>query len=246
MSFITRMGRAEPHTRTAGSWGILAKLSSRHRYGEGNVLLIATDAVQRLGVDEIEPALRGVRQQALNAGRAAGPGNGAVRVHLDRLMTLCPMSWEEAKGYVTWLKQMTGKDYRLLSEAEWEYAARAGNPGRWSFGDDETQFGDYAWFRGNSDGKTQPVAKKKPNAFGLYDMHGNVWQWVEDPYHGNYKGAPSDGSVWSQGVDASRRVLRGGSWSYGPVHLRSALRLGFTTVDRLDYVGFRVGRALTP
>jgi formylglycine-generating enzyme required for sulfatase activity len=91
------------------------------------------------------------------------------------------LSWEVAKGYVTWLKQMTGKDYRLLSEAEWEYAARAGNQGRWSFGDDEAQLDDYARFPENS--KTQPVAKKKPNAFGLYDMHGNVYQWVEDPYN---------------------------------------------------------------
>jgi hypothetical protein len=102
------------------------------------------------------------------------------------------VNWEDTKGYVTWLKRMTGKDYRLLSEAEWEYSARAGNRGRWSFGDDDSQLGDYAWFNANSDGKTQPVGKKKPNAFGLYDMHGNVDHWVEDPWHYYYDGAPLD------------------------------------------------------
>jgi formylglycine-generating enzyme required for sulfatase activity len=156
------------------------------------------------------------------------------------------VSWEEAKGYITWLKRMTGKDYRLLSEAEWEYSARAGNQGRWSFGDDEAQLGEYAWFIENSDHKTQPVAKKKPNAFGLYDMHGNVWQWVEDPYHKKYHGAPSDGSVWSQGGDVSNRVLRGGSWFNRPQNLRSTNRSGGTAENRELDLGFRVGRTLTP
>src|SRR5207249_7461576 len=90
------------------------------------------------------------------------------------------VSWDDAKVYSAWLAKQTGKPYRLLTEAEWEYAARAGNPGRYSFGDNETQLGEYAWFSNNSDSKTQPVGTKKPNAFGLYDMHGNVWQWVED------------------------------------------------------------------
>src|SRR5262249_35045303 len=153
---------------------------------------------------------------------------------------------EEAKGYVTWLNRMTGKDYRLLSEAEWEYAARAGNQARWSFGDDEVQLGDYAWFSEHSQGKTQPVAKKKPNTFSLHDMHGNVLQWLEDPYHRNYDGAPLDGSVWSEGANARRRVARGGSWYNGPQHLRSGYRRWYTAVDRYYYLGFRVGRTLNP
>ena len=95
------------------------------------------------------------------------------------------------------------KDYRLLSEAEWEYAARSGNQVRWSFGDDETQLDDS--IRGFLIARRSPVAKKKPNAFGLYHMHGNVWQWVEDPSHYNYDGSPFDGSVWGQGADASHR-----------------------------------------
>jgi formylglycine-generating enzyme required for sulfatase activity len=153
-------------------------------------------------------------------------------------------TWEEAKVYLRWLKQMTGKDYRLLTEAEWEYAARAGNQARWSFGDDEAQLGDYAWFMKNAEGKTQPVAKKKPNAFGLYDMHGNVWQWVEDPFHDSYHGAPSDGSVWSQGADERRRVVRGAS--YANEYFRSASRYAVDIVDGGFNLGFRVARTLTP
>jgi formylglycine-generating enzyme required for sulfatase activity len=142
---------------------------------------------------------------------------------------------------------MTGKDYRLLSEAEWEYAARAGNQGRWSFGDDQAQLGDYAWFFDNSDDKTQPVAKKKPNAFGLYDMHGNVMQWVEDTYHRNYGGAPSDGSVWSLGGEANHYVFRGGSWNQFTGRLRrSAFRDRFPPGVRSGDLGIRVGRTLTP
>jgi len=156
------------------------------------------------------------------------------------------VNWEEVKGYVAWLKRLTGKDYRLLSEAEWEYSARAGNQGRWSFGDDETQLGDYAWFKRNSEGKTQPVAKKKPNAFGLYDMFGNVSQLVEDPYHRNYDGAPSDGAVWRQDGEA-RRVVRGGSWYDDlPVSLRSASRDWNYVDNRFNILGFRVGRMLAP
>ena len=154
------------------------------------------------------------------------------------------VSWEQAKGYVRWLTKMTGKDYRLLTESEWEYAARAGSQARWSFGDDETHLGDYAWYAENSEGKTQPVGTKKPNAFGLYDMHGNVWQWVEDCYHDSYQGAPSDGSAW---VDqCSNRVVRGGSWSGYPDYLRSAYRYGNGSDYRNVNLGFRVGRTLTP
>ena len=156
------------------------------------------------------------------------------------------VTWEEAQGCVTWLKRMSLKDYRLLSEAEWEYAARAGAQGRWSFGDDETQLGEHAWFKENSEKKTQPVAKKKPNAFGLYDMHGNVLQWVEDPHHDNYNGAPSNGSVWILGGNLSERVVRGGSWGNEPRYLRSAFRYGLATGYRLNTLGFRVGRRLTP
>ena len=161
----------------------------------------------------------------------------------DRPLT--NVSWDEAKTYSTWLAKQTGKPYRLLTEAEWEYAARAGNPGRYSFGDDETRLDEYAWFSKNSDGKTQPVGTKKPNAFGLYDMHGNVWQWVEDCYEDSYSGAPTDGSAVTS-TACGRRVLRGGSWSGEPDHLRSSNRNGFITLFRVGNVGFRVGRTLNP
>jgi formylglycine-generating enzyme required for sulfatase activity len=131
--------------------------------------------------------------------------------------------------------------------AEREYSARAGNQGRRSFGDDETHLGDYAWFKPNSQGKTQPVAKKKPNAFGLYDMHGNVSQFVEDPYRRNYERAASDGAARTHDGEASRRVSRGGSWYDDlPGSLRSTSRNWNSTDDRFNVVGFRVGRALAP
>jgi formylglycine-generating enzyme required for sulfatase activity/class 3 adenylate cyclase len=155
------------------------------------------------------------------------------------------VTWDEAKIYTAWLAKQTGKPYRLLTEAEWEYAARAGNPGRYSFSDDETQLDEHAWFSMNSGGKTQPVGTKKPNAFGLYDMHGNVWQWVEDCYKESYRGAPTDGSAVTS-KDCSRRDLRGGSWSGNPGILRSANRNGYTALYRIGNIGFRVGRMLKP
>jgi formylglycine-generating enzyme required for sulfatase activity len=154
------------------------------------------------------------------------------------------VSWEEAKGYVRWLTRMTGKDYRLLTESEWEYAARGGNQSRYGFGDDETQLGDYAWYIENSEAKTQPVGTKKPNAFGLYDMHGNVWQLVEDCFHYNYREAPSDGSAWSG--QCGNRVLRGGSWIADRQGIRSAVRLWTNPHGRYTIFGFRVARTLAP
>jgi formylglycine-generating enzyme required for sulfatase activity len=105
------------------------------------------------------------------------------------------VSWDDARRDVAWLSRITGQPYRLLTEAEWEYAARAGTTTRYSFGDDEAALGQYAWSRANSDRKTHPVGEKKPNAFGLYDMHGNVWEWVQDCYHYKYDKAPKDGSA---------------------------------------------------
>ena len=122
------------------------------------------------------------------------------------------LTWHETKQYVAWLAKLTGKPYRLLSEAEWEYAARAGSPERFSFGDDEAKLSEYAWyFSGEPKPMPEPVGTKKANAFGLHDMHGNVREWVEDCYHDNYNGAPSDGSAWTTG-DCSRRVARSSYW----------------------------------
>jgi formylglycine-generating enzyme required for sulfatase activity len=156
------------------------------------------------------------------------------------------VSWDDAKQYVAWLSRITGRDYRLLTEAEWEYAARAGSSARFTFGEAEEQLDQYAWYSKNSDGKTQPVAKKKANAFGLHDMHGNVFEWCEDAWHDTYNGAPTDGSAWLQGGDDSRRVVRGGSWVGLPLYLRAASRIGNASDVRFNFLGFRLARTLNP
>jgi formylglycine-generating enzyme required for sulfatase activity len=139
------------------------------------------------------------------------------------------VSWEEAKQYAGWLSRVSGRVYRLLTEAEWEYSARAGSRGKYTWGD------EIGRNRANCDGcgsqwdnrQTAPVASFQANAFGLHDMHGNVWEWVEDCAHANFDDKPeplkSTGGAWTTG-DCSGRVLRGGSWNYNPDGLRSASR----------------------
>jgi formylglycine-generating enzyme required for sulfatase activity len=151
------------------------------------------------------------------------------------------VSWEDAQGYVSWLSQETGKRYRLLSEAEWEYCCRAGTTTENSFGDtiDEKQ----AQFLQRKTITTVEVGSFPPNAWGLHDMHRNVWEWCEDNWHPDYRGAPQDGSAW-QGGDTSLRVLRGGSWVDYPRILRSANRGWVRPVVRNYIIGFRVARTL--
>ncbi len=156
------------------------------------------------------------------------------------------VSWDDAQQYVSWLSTLTGQPYRLLSEAEWEYVARAGTTTAYSFGDDPAMLGDYGWYSGNSGSQAHPVGEKKPNAFGLRDMHGNVWQWVEDCYHEDYKGTPENGSAWNEGADCSSHVVRGGSWGSNPEILRSASRFENPSFGRYFTLGFRVGRTLKP
>jgi formylglycine-generating enzyme required for sulfatase activity len=157
------------------------------------------------------------------------------------------VSWHDAKEYVAWLSRKTGKHYRLLSEAEWEYAARAGTTTRYAFGDtisrSQAQFSSEGSYR-TTGAKTAEVGSFPGNAFGLHDMHGNVWEWVEDAWQPNYHGAPVDGSVWAGG-DVSQRVLRSGFWCYyAPYDLRSAARC-WLEPGRYDVdVGFRVARTL--
>jgi formylglycine-generating enzyme required for sulfatase activity len=157
------------------------------------------------------------------------------------------VSLDEAKAYAAWLSWMTGKTYRLLTEAEWEYAARAGGQKAYFWGDkigkENANCGDCGSQWDNH--QTSPVGSFKPNAFGLYDMAGNVFQWVEDCYHENYSGAPTDGSAWTAG-DCKFRVLRGGSWENDPQDVRSASRGRNSADGRNDGLGFRVGRTLTP
>jgi formylglycine-generating enzyme required for sulfatase activity len=153
------------------------------------------------------------------------------------------VNWNNARSYVAWLSRITGKPYRLLSEAEYEYAARAGTTTAYSFGDDWAMLGEYAWFLDNSDHQAHPVGEKKRNAFGLFDMHGNVEQWVEDCWHESYYGAPSDGSAWTS-ADCPLRVVRGGSWLDNSYGVRSASRYGGSADYRKDTRGFRVARTL--
>ena len=169
------------------------------------------------------------------------------------------VSWDDAKAYVGWLSKKTGKEYRLLSESEWEYVARAGTKTpcywgesvwsqcRYANGADEAS-GDFGWGKAPCDdgyARTSPVGTFSPNRWKLRDVLGNVWEWVEDCWNGSYHGAPTDGSAWESG-DCGVRVMRGGSWGSGPRYLRSANR-GWTTTGFRPYrVGFRVARTLTP
>jgi len=156
------------------------------------------------------------------------------------------VSWMDAREYVDWLSRKTGKTYRLLSEAEWEYAARAGTTTKYAFGD--TLNAKQAKFSGGKQGigETAEVGSFPPNNWGLYDMHGNVWEWVEDCYSPSYADTPTDGSARA-GVPeclGAARVLRGGSWDYGPEDLRSALRYHLPPIYRVNEIGFRVAREL--
>jgi len=153
------------------------------------------------------------------------------------------VSWDGVQKFIKKFNEMEGTDkYCLPSEAEWEYACRAGTTTRFCFGDDESKLGDYAWYGDNSDSKTHPVGQKQPNPFGLYDMHGNVWEWVQDRWHDNYKGAPFDGSAWESG-DNSDRVLRGGGWRNYAGYCKAAGRYGGGS-GLGGGVGFRLLRKL--
>ena len=157
------------------------------------------------------------------------------------------VSWDDARQYVAWFSQMTGRPYRLLTEAEWEYAARAGSTTAYFWGDEIGEGNANCNGCGSQWAATSPVGSFKPNAFGLYDMAGNVWQWVQDCYHPNYNGAPTDGSEWTVD-DCKLHVFRGGSW--GPSSLPGALRSAYRFRQGSDFrntnLGFRLGRPLTP
>lgn len=139
--------------------------------------------------------------------------------------------------FLPWLNRITGKKFRLPSEAEWEYACRAGTTTKYSWGDDISP--SHANYAGSKHGKTVPVKSYAPNAFGLYDMHGNVWEWTQDCWNDNYIGAPDDGSAWQEGR-CEWRVLRGGSWDYPLHHICSAVRMFDVLDSRLNHRGFRL------
>ena len=186
---------------------------------------------------EPRPAGGGWRDRAVSSGAARPRG----------------VSWEDAQSYVRWLSRKTGEAYRLPSEAEWEYVARAGTTTPFHFGATLSTVqanydGSYTYGSGRKGRyrkKTVPVGSFGSNRFGLHDVHGNVWEWVQDCWNNSYRRAPRDGSAWGRG-DCSRRVLRGGSWPNAPWVLRSANRLRSSSGIRDFNVGFRVARTLSP
>ncbi|MGK7946528.1 MAG: bifunctional serine/threonine-protein kinase/formylglycine-generating enzyme family protein [Microcystaceae cyanobacterium] len=149
------------------------------------------------------------------------------------------VSWNDAQEFCRKLSKITGKIYQLPSEAQWEYACRAGSQGKWCFGDNEGQLGDYAWYYSNSNGQTHAVGQKKPNNWKLYDMHGNVWEWCEDDYVDNYTNTPSDGTAYKNQL-LQYHILRGGSYGLNPDNCRSAHRNFDTCNARIDFFGFRI------
>ena len=168
------------------------------------------------------------------------------------------VSWHQATDYVRWLRVTTRKSYRLLTEAEWEYVARAGSKTSYHFGNEDAKLCDYGngrdlsvLYEGDRNVKcydhfaqrTAPAGTFLPNKFGVYDMHGNVWEWVEDCYHPNYERAPKTGRAWVSG-DCRERVIRGGSWNSKPAELRSAYRQRREAHLQERTIGFRVARWL--
>lgn len=154
------------------------------------------------------------------------------------------VTWEDAKRYVGWLSNVTGKPYRLLTEAEWEYAAGTGKATLYFFGNDDAMLDQYSWYGVNAQNQAHPAGSgKKSNPFGLSDVYGNVAEWVEDCYHQGYRGAPTDGSAWTTG-DCSHRVIRGGYWLSRPSSLRSTSRDWAHFDQGADTIGIRVARTL--
>ena len=152
------------------------------------------------------------------------------------------LNWYGAVAYCQWLSDKTGQVYHLPSEAEWEYAAGEGNQSKGFPYAGGHKLKELGWYRKNSHRQTKPVGLKKPNALGLYDMSGNVWEWCADHWHENYEQAPTDGSAWITGGENSRRVVRGGSWYVNYFNCRVSLRFRYYSNFRVSYIGFRVAR----
>ncbi len=152
------------------------------------------------------------------------------------------VSWYGAVEYCNWLSKKTGHQFRLPSEAEWEYSASGGSESNGFPYAGGHKLKEVGWYGKNSHGQTSPVGLKQPNELGLYDMSGNVDEWCADHWHDNYEGAPTDGSAWVTGGDSDLRVVRGGSWDLDDYYCRVALRLRRNTVVRSYVIGFRVAR----
>jgi len=171
-----------------------------------------------------------------NPSRWKGRRNSVEMLTYDQAVEFC----EKLTGLLRAAKLISAAQIvRLPSEAEWEYVARAGTTSLYSFGDNPKSLGDFAWYTGNAAGNDPPVGAKKPNPWGLYDIHGYLWEWCADPWHDSYDGAPGDGSVWSKGGNDKRRVARGGSWQDKADKLTSGYRVGLPRDTKDPGLGLR-------
>lgn len=171
-----------------------------------------------------------------NPSRWKGPRNSVEMLSFDEAEAFCRKATRLMRA-----SQLIAEDevIRLPSEAEWEYAARAGTTTRYSFGDDAEQLGKHGWFHGNAAGNDPPVGAKQPNAWKLYDVHGYLWEWCRDAWHADYRSAPTDSAAWLAGGDAAQRVLRSGSWKDPAERLTSTARRPAAKDLRDDAVGLR-------
>jgi formylglycine-generating enzyme required for sulfatase activity len=171
-----------------------------------------------------------------NPSRWKGVRNSVERVSFDEAVEFCAKLTDLARN----AKLIEDSQVvRLPSEAEWEYFARAGTSTAYSFGNDPKDLAEYGWYTGNAAGNDPAVGAKKPNPWGLYDIHGYVWEWCQDAWHPTYEGAPSDGRAWMDGGEATRRVLRGGSWKDEAKACTSFTRRSEPREYRDEAVGFR-------
>jgi formylglycine-generating enzyme required for sulfatase activity len=178
-----------------------------------------------------------------NPSRWQGKRNSVEMVSYDDALKFCRQATELLRE----AKLIGPREVvRLPSEAEWEYAARAGTTTVYSFGDDAKQLDDFGWHNGNAAGNDPPVGAKKPNSWKLYDLHGYLWEWCADTWHDDYTGAPRDARAWIEGGAAGKHVLRGGSWKDSPERLTSTYRQAAATDFKDDAVGFRCVLASEP
>lgn len=232
---------AEPEMVTVSGGGY--QQGDIHGLGDKNELPLRRVTIKRFAIGKNEVTFEEYDQYVELAGGRRPDDSGWGR----EKRPVINVSWDEAVAYATWLSQATGKRFRLPTESEWEFAARSGgNDEIWAGTSDEKHLAEYAVHEQRG---TEVVGSKKPNGLGLYDMSGNVWEWVEDCLHDDYKGAPVDGSAWLEvnGGDCGQRVLRGGSWDGKPGNLRVSDRLwslaGFRS---LNFLGFRLAQDLEP
>ena len=223
----------------AGSFMMGSPPSEKDRdYDEGPVHRVAFAAPFAVGVHEVTFA------EWYACVSAGGCGDLPDRAGYPGSRPVIAVSWDDAQSYVGWLSRATGEDYRLLSESEWEYVARAGTSTRYWWGNDIGRDRAHCCASVWSDVPV-PVGSFAANAFGLHDVHGNVWEWTQDCWNRGYDGAPGDGTAWERGK-CSRRVVRGGSWFNYPFRLRSAYRYWFGVEAQKYNLGFRVARTFVP